>query len=105
MGRVMKMEKEFQTFRDDIHVAVKLIIEEVKATRVDALSREQLAEVKKDDKKDEVEKVKASIVDLFSTEAAYQREKDNQKDEVEKSSEPIPPTSEGVKTQWLGVNI
>ncbi|CAL1383013.1 unnamed protein product [Linum trigynum] len=72
----MNMENEFRAFRDDIGVAVKSIMEIVKTTRVDALSREQPAEVKKEDKKDEAVKVKASTVDL-STEQPARREEDN----------------------------
>ncbi|CAL1400373.1 unnamed protein product [Linum trigynum] len=101
----MDMEKEFRTFRDDIDAAVKSIIEVVKATRVDALSMENFAEVKKDDQKDDAEKVKASTSDLLSMEQPTRREEDNQKDEVEKPSKPIPPTFKCVKTQGLGVKI
>ncbi|CAI0483669.1 unnamed protein product [Linum tenue] len=68
MGRVMKMENEFRAFRDEIGTAVKSIIEEVKPTIGDPLSREQPTESKKNDQKDAVDNVKASAAVLLSTE-------------------------------------
>ncbi|CAL1395204.1 unnamed protein product [Linum trigynum] len=105
MCRVIKMEYEFQAFKDKIGTAVNSIIEAEKATTSDPLSREQPTELKKNDMKDEADNVKASAVDLLSTEQLIRGKRGNQKDEVEKQIEPISPTSECVKTQGLGVKI